>query len=319
MHFEAFIDQQLEAAKKNPRPVRTRVELTYGCNLRCVHCYNPTHQAKNELGTDEVKRVLRELMEAGCLWVSFTGGELFSRRDVCELVQFAQDLGLVVTLVTNATLVTPTLADQLRGLQPYQIEISIYGATASVYEAVTGVRGSFAKFVRGVDLLIDRGLEIMIKPVLMTLNVHEQEAMIHFAASRGVRFRVCTEIHPRVNGDPAPLAYRLAPDQQFEIWKSLSGEAIRRQSPLDGAAGGIEKGCATAGALFDCLCGKSGACVTPYGEMNLCTSISFPRYDVRQGSVAEGWKTLVQTVAGVSAGPAYECGTCNVSALLCFL
>ena len=75
--FEALMDRLGTKARSKPQMVRAMVELTYGCNLRCVHCYNPTHQAKNELSTEQVFRILNELAAQGCLWIGFTGGELF--------------------------------------------------------------------------------------------------------------------------------------------------------------------------------------------------------------------------------------------------
>jgi MoaA/NifB/PqqE/SkfB family radical SAM enzyme len=310
MHFEALIDRKREAAKVRPQLVSAMIELTYGCNLRCVHCYNPTHEARGELSTAEVEKILSQLAVEGCLWVSFTGGELFTRRDAGALVRYAKSLGMVVSLITNATLITPALADEIQEMNPYQLEISIYGATADVYESVTRVRGSFSHFVRGVELLLERKVDFILKPVLMTLNVHEKDAMIAFAQTRGLRWRASTEIHPRVDGNLEPLAYRLSPERSFEIWRELSGEAIRRNQASEAS---MESGCGSAGQLFDCLCGKSSAAVTPYGELNLCVSLQEPRFDLKRATLQEGWQQLVEHVENARPGPAYECQQCSLA------
>src|SRR5581483_1492763 len=70
---------------------------------------------------------------------------------------------------------------------------------------------------------------------------------------------------------------------------------------------------AASGEIFDCLCGKSGAAVTPHGKLNLCTSIYRPLYDLTSGSLAEGWQSLVELVAGARGGPQYECGGCRLA------
>jgi MoaA/NifB/PqqE/SkfB family radical SAM enzyme len=296
--------------------VRAMVELTYGCNLRCVHCYNPTHEAKNELSTDQICRILDGLAAQGCLWVGFTGGELFTRRDVFEIFRYAKSLGFVVSLLTNATLVTPERADQIKALAPYLVDISVYGATAETYERVTRVPGSFPKFVQGVDLLLERDVRIALKLVLMTLNAHEFEAMREFAVSRGALYKVGTEIFPRVDGCQEPLAYRLSPEQQFEIWRKISGKGILkriRSSSGESASQQEEDRCGSAGQLFDCSCGKSAAAVTPHGKMNLCLSTATPQFDLTAGTVSEGWKELVDLVASVKPGPEYECGGCGLA------
>src|SRR6058998_1099266 len=95
-------------------PVETMIELTYGCNLRCVHCYNPTHAAKGELSTEQTKTILDQLAEQGCLRVKFTGGELFTRKDVFEIFTHAKTKGFSIIILTNATLITPERADRIQ-------------------------------------------------------------------------------------------------------------------------------------------------------------------------------------------------------------
>src|SRR5438128_8471981 len=80
-------------------PVRAMIELTYGCNLRCVHCYNPTHQAKAELATAQIKALIDQLATAGCLDLAFTGGEIFTRMDLFEILAYAKAKGFLVTLL----------------------------------------------------------------------------------------------------------------------------------------------------------------------------------------------------------------------------
>ena len=175
--FDSLIKRLTEETKTSPRMVKSMVELTYGCNLRCVHCYNPTHEAKNELPTEKVFQILDQLAAQGVLWVGFTGGELFTRRDVMEIFQYAKQKGFVISILTNATLITPERADNIKALEPYLVDVSIYGATAETYERVTRVPGSFKKFVTGIDLLLERKAPILLKIILMSLNVHEFEEM----------------------------------------------------------------------------------------------------------------------------------------------
>jgi len=313
--FDALLGRLDQAGRAQPWMVQAMVELTYGCNLKCVHCYNPTHEAKNELSTEQIYRILDGLAAQGCLWIGFTGGELFTRRDVFEIFRYAKSLGFVISILTNATLITPERADQIRALNPYWVDVSIYGATAETYEQVTQVPGSFAKFVKGVDLLQNRGIPMFLKLVLMTLNAHEFEAMREFAVSRRLRYQVGAEIHPKVDGSKEPLAYRLSPEQQFEIWRKISGEQIlenRRPSPED-ALSQEEDRCGSAGQLFDCACGKSSAAITPHGKMNLCLSTYTPQYDLTTGTVAEGWERLVSLVASLKPGQDYKCSGCELA------
>lgn len=74
---ESFLAAVSSEASRKRQPESVPFELTYGCNLRCVHCFNPTHRAlPQELSTSEVLRLIDQLAELGVLTVTFTRGEL---------------------------------------------------------------------------------------------------------------------------------------------------------------------------------------------------------------------------------------------------
>jgi radical SAM protein with 4Fe4S-binding SPASM domain len=293
-------------------PVHATIELTYGCNLRCVHCYNPTHTAKGELTRQQIEAVLDQLAELGCLHLSFTGGELFTRADVFEIFGFAKRKGFMITLLTNATLISPERADRIQALRPHRVDISIYGATPETYERVTRIPGSFEHFVTGVHLLRERRVPLLIKMPVLTLNQHEVLQAKALVEGWGLKFQYCTEIFPRVDGSPEPLQYRLAPHEVVHVDDRIEGSQRWRTE------GGAEKGgrCQAQEGLFTCDCGKRSLAVTPYGRMNLCVSLPTPQYDLRSGTVSEGWSTLADLVERANEAPseAYECPSCPVNA-----
>ena len=292
-------------------PVQAMIELTYGCNLRCVHCYNPTHQAKDELATAQIKALIDQLAAAGCFHLAFTGGEIFTRRDLFEILAYAKDKRFSVTLLTNATLITPERADRIQALRPHRVEISIYGATLETYQRVTRIPGSFQAFLTGVQLLRERTVPLLIKMPVMTLNHHEVLEAKALVEGWGIKFVYCTEIFSRVDGSREPLQYRLAPHDVVHVDDAVLGARRWR------AEGGEEEGksCQAREGLFTCKCGRSSLTVTPYGRMNLCVSLPTPQYDLRSGTVSEGWRTLVELVdrANAKPGEAYECPTCPVN------
>ena len=92
-------------------PLSGAIEVTRRrCPLTCVHCYNnlpmADHEAsRSELTLEEHCRILDELADAGCLWLLFTGGEIFARRDFLDIYTHAEDTGSLITLFTNGTLI----------------------------------------------------------------------------------------------------------------------------------------------------------------------------------------------------------------------
>jgi MoaA/NifB/PqqE/SkfB family radical SAM enzyme len=124
-------------------PISGSIEITRRCPLTCVHCYNNLSMSDSaasqaELTLAEHCRILDELADAGCLWLLFTGGEIFARRDFLEIYTHAKKKGLLITLFTNGTLITPRVADYLAEWRPFAIEITLYGRTRETYERLTG-------------------------------------------------------------------------------------------------------------------------------------------------------------------------------------
>jgi len=132
-----FEDLLLPHSHTTRTPETVVFELTYGCNLRCVHCSNPTHKAlPNELTTAEILNLLDQSVDLGVLTVTFTGGELLTRPDVFDIFTHAALQGLLLEMISNATRVTPRVpAACAPSVQ--NICFSIYGATESTYEQVT--------------------------------------------------------------------------------------------------------------------------------------------------------------------------------------
>ena len=128
LDHQTFSQSLSAQAQQARRPDSATIELTYGCNLRCVHCYNPTHRAlPQELTTEEVRSILTQMANLGVLTVSLSGGEPSLRPDIEEILGHARRAGLLVSLLTNATRMTPAFAARLEELAVAQVFVSIYG------------------------------------------------------------------------------------------------------------------------------------------------------------------------------------------------
>ncbi len=289
-------------------PFEATIELTYACNLRCVHCYNPVHHATpNELPNSGVRSVIDQLIQNGCMLVLFSGGEPLMRPDAFELFKYAKSSGLQVAVNTNATLLTPEKVSQLIDLAPTLLSISVYGITQDTYESVTRVPGSFQNFMRGLSLLQNYPHPLHFKMPVMTKNVHELEAARAWFRERNLRLVHSVEIHPRSDGNLEPLEVRLPPSEAARL--RVQYDETTRCGGY-GRAGTLEG--ATSNQLFDCQCGKNSFAVTPYGEMNLCVSTPYPQYSLKTGNVREGWNLLVRFVENFTPSVKHECGGCDL-------
>ena len=301
-------------------PMTGTLELTRRCPLECAHCYNNLPMddpaARNgELSFDEYRKVLDELAELGCLWLLLSGGEIFARRDFFDIYRYAKKSGFLITLFTNATMVTEKVADQLAEWRPFAIEVTLYGNTRETYEALTRIPGSYDRCIRGIRLMLERKLPVKLKTVAVTINRHEVWDMKRFAEEElGVEFKFDAMINPRIDCSLSPLAVRLSPREIVELdltdpsrvieWKTF---ALRTQKPLH--LPGHE------GELYHCGGGVNSFAIDPWGEMSICVLSHRQSYNVRQGSVREGWVSALAAIRAQKATRPTKCTDCTLKAI----
>lgn len=296
-----FLAKLQSEARKKRIPQNVTFELTYGCNLQCVHCLNPTHRAKpEELRLLEIYRILEEVAEIGVFNVTFSGGELLTRPDLFKILRKARRLGLIITLITNATRMSRAMASRLEAEGVTTVYSSIYGVTKETYESVTGIEGSFERFIQGLKAIKSTSLIGILSMPVLTLNRHEFTAARELAISMAFDFQFTLDIHPRQDGNPAPLAYRLSPQEKIDFTQNDAGI-------MD-----LPSSCSDESGFFKCACGKTQFAVSPYGEMNLCIAFPFPKYDLRRGPVRDGWEVLKRTVDEAKPNEYYECPSCEL-------
>jgi radical SAM protein with 4Fe4S-binding SPASM domain len=268
----------------------------------------------DELRTDELKRLLDEIAGAGCVWLLLTGGEILLRKDFAEVFVHAKQNGMLVTLFTNGTLVTPELADFLASQRPFSIEITLYGATPETCERVTGHPGSFAKCLRGIRYLQERQLPLKLKATVSTLNRDELQALRCLAQEElGLPFRFDALLNARCDRSSGPLEVRLSPEEVVELdlldperVAALRSFAQRKKAC---AVGPNER------SLYSCGGGASSFAVDPYGRLRVCAISPGEGFDLRSGSFQAGWETFLARVVARKADLDTKCLNCPLREL----
>lgn len=293
-------------------PILGSLELTFRCNMRCQHCYIPLDQrvgrGEAELTLAEIQGILDEITDLGCFWLLLTGGEVLLRPDFLDIYSYARNKGLLLTLFTNGTLLTPQIADHLAQWRPFDIEITLYGASQETYERVTGIPGSYARCRRGIDLLLERNLPLALKTMVMTLNHHELEQMKRLAEELGVRFHFDPVLQLAMDGSTRPACFRLTPQEVVQVEKADPLRA--REWPKS-----IQENLANTVSdrrLFLCGAGKSSFHIDPLGRLSMCISSRYPSYDLKPGSFQEGWEIFLPQVTSRQYSDRYSCADCGL-------
>jgi radical SAM protein with 4Fe4S-binding SPASM domain len=304
--------RRLQRAASGARlPLSGSFELTFKCNLRCVHCYIPDFSGRGELSTGEVRRILSEAAGEGCLWMLLTGGEVLSRRDFADIYVHAKRLGLIVTVFTNGTLLEERHADLFAEFPPFSLEITLYGMSDATYEKTTGIPGRFARVRRAVERLVERRVRLTLKAVALRELHEELPAMRAWADSLGVPFRYDGAIHGRLDGSLQPLAARATPrelvaldagdPERYAHWKRFYDQFLKSTPKT--------------GALLSCGAGLQSFHVDPRGMLWSCEALPLDGYDLRRGSFRDGWYGTVGRVRERRAGARNVCAACDLKSL----
>ena len=165
---------------------------------------------------DEHCRLLDELADAGCLWLLYTGGEIFARRDFLDIYTYAKKKGFLITLFTNGTLITERIADHLVAWRPFAIEITLYGlTTARPTSGSPASRDRSTKCMRGIASLLERGLPLSAQDRrgLAPTGTRSTRCSASPKTSSASRSSSTPMINPRLDCSQSPLDVRLSPEE----------------------------------------------------------------------------------------------------------
>jgi radical SAM protein with 4Fe4S-binding SPASM domain len=316
LSYEDFSQRLQEKVAEQRIPITGSIEVTARCNLRCAHCFinlpaSDCQAQQGELTYEEWCTILDQIVDEGCLWLLMTGGEPFLRPDFLDVYTYAKRKGLLVNIFTNGSLITPRAADNLAERAPFAIEITLYGHTQETYERVTGVPGSHARCMRGIELLLERKLPLKLKTMVLTLNQHELADMRVFAEELGLAFRYDPVLNVRADGGQTPAAYRipaeevvaldLADDKRMKGWREFCDNFWGPPPQPE--------------LMYQCGAGVSTFHIDPNGYMSACLMSRVPAYDLRQGTFHKGWHDFMPGVRAQKRTRQTPCQHCDLISL----
>ena len=299
-------------------PVEVSIEVTRRCPLECLHCYNnlPMGDAAaraQELTLEEHCRLLDDLVAAGTLWILYTGGEIFGRKDFLDIYTEAKKRGFLITLFTNGTLITPRIADYLAEWRPFAIEITLYGATRETYEALTRVPGSYDRCMRGIRLLLEHGLPLKLKTVPTRINRHEVYEMRRMAEEDfHVEFKFDPLVNPRIDCSQSPLAVRLSPEEAvaLDFQDPQRGEEYRKL--LEREVGKPRVTTPDDNHRYFCGGGMNGCAIDPVGNMSVCVISHQQDYNIRAKGFRDGWEGRLLEIRNQARTRPTICDRCQI-------
>lgn len=302
-----------EKARVERVPILGSIELTRRCNLKCPYCYvgfDRDNPLEKELTRDEIFSLLDQIVEKGCLFLNFSGGEPFYRDDFHSIYRYAIEKGLLITIFTNGTLIDREMADLLANYPPLIIDITIFGANEDIYERVSGVKGSYLRFREAIKLLEERSIPFGLKSVISTINREEIGEMKKLAEGFGKQFRFDTLICPELNGSLHGTKYRITPREIIDLdyqdperWGEWLSFDCREWGPVQ------------SDRLYKCGGGLCSFHISSSGKLGLCVLDTNFRYDLIKGSFQEGWEQFIPWVRKKNDQKTNICSSCKIRAI----
>ncbi|WP_306423470.1 radical SAM protein [Streptomyces sp. JJ36] len=204
---------------------RASYELNLGCNFDCAHCYLAQKRFEG-LEWPDRERLLTAMRDAGVVWLQLTGGEPMIDRLWAETYRYAYDLGMMLSVSTNASVMwKPENITLLTERRPYRVTVSVYGATEDSFDGLTKRRGAFRKFRRGVETALDAGLPLTLNLIITESCAHEEQQMIDMAKAWSLPFHVFSNMSPTIYGGADSLP-------------AQSKEHLRERKPFAGCHAG---------------------------------------------------------------------------------
>ena len=248
-------------------PICLTWELTYACNLQCVHCLSSSgRRDPRELTTEECEAVIDELQRMQVFYINIGGGEPTIRKDFWHLVRYAVNHGVGVKFSTNGSGIDAEVAEQLAESDYVDVQISIDGADADTNDHVRG-EGSFATAVQAMEHLQAAGFEGFKISVVMTRhNIPQVDEFKAMADHYGAQLRL-TRFRPSGRGADSWEALHPTDQQQRELYHwlmdhpdVLTGDSFFHLSALGDALPGLNL----------CGAGRVVCLIDPVGDVYAC-------------------------------------------------
>lgn len=301
--WDELLGKFLKISRGKKEILVSNFELTARCNLQCKMCYvcrpaNDKLAKDRELTTAQWIRLAEEARDAGLLFLTLTGGEVFLREDFKTIYEKLTKLGFILKIYTNGTLMTPDIINWLATMPPKEVSITLYGTSRETYQKVTGYAEGFDKTVQAIDNLRAKGINTEIKTTVIHGNMHEYKQFVDFAGQRKSRIGIVNYVSPRREGCHSdPLGNRLSPQELFqyereitEYHQQVNVEAteifptVRKENDLAHKVGPSD--------AFRCLGGKCAAWVTWDGRLIPCGLLEMPETKPLENGFLEAWEEL---------------------------
>ena len=283
-------------------PLSGHFELTPRCNLDCVMCYvhlTKDQMYKPELSTEEWISLVDQACDAGMMYAVLSGGECFLYQGFWEIFDRLQSRGVLVTVLTNGTLLDRDTIVRLAACKPKRIQVSVYGSSPTGYDKVTGSGEAFYKVDRAINLLIEAGLPVNFAVTVTKQIMPDMKDILRYCDSKkkGVTRMNASLFETRFDTGREFKNFAITADEQVELSEirkevffegcvqDTADKTKSNEVELDKQIVFPERGLA-------CTAGRFGFAINWDGKMIPCSMLDYAdRYPLIEG-FQNSWKYI---------------------------
>ncbi len=298
-------------ASKSKLPLSGTFELSPVCNFACRMCYVRKTQREVDnsprriLTLEDWRRIAREGRDAGMLYILLTGGEPLLWPDFWTLYDELIDMGMLVSINTNGSLIDEKAIAHFVERPPLKINITLYGASDGTYRRLCGADGVFSKVDRAIRGLTAAGITVKLNCSVTPDNGADLDWIVDYAKQQNLILSAVTYMFPPIRREPGLFGRnaRFTPEEaaayQMRYLLRSRGERLYRGYLKQIREGymeppGLDEGCVDpADGRIRCRAGSASFWITWDGWMTPCGMMPDPRVDVTEGAFSEAWNRLV--------------------------
>ena len=259
-------------------------ELTYRCNLKCIHCYNPKNISDMEIPFESIKTYIDEAYDLGCFTVILSGGEATTYSHFTELICYVRDKHMSLEVFSNGLRLaeSKSLYKNLIDVYPHKIGVSLYSINEKSHEKVTAVTGSYNKTKEIIKQLRNDGVFVQIKNFLLSFTCRDCIKTAMFGKRINANVTADISLIPTINGNKKTLEYALSDNDLYYLFVNPKSPLFIGENPY----------------LFNkeehkkeslCFGGFSGVCVSPDLEVHICVSLPMSLGNLKNESLTKIW------------------------------
>lgn len=296
-------------AKRTATPLFGAFELTSKCNLDCKMCYIHTaaNQSYIDLSFASLKTIFDAAYKKGMMFALLTGGECLLRPDFCEIYSYLYDKGVIMSINTNAVLLSKKMVEFLVSKPPERIQISLYGSNDEAYERVTGKK-VFHNVAQSIDMLLEAGLSVDIAVTPSIYLYEDFSNILKYIKSRKLPYNIAPFLIPP--REQTENTGELSFEQRIELLKIqrvIGGKLIAEQRKTAPEAG-CRSNCDAQVLGMPCNAGTIRFVIDSKGFMIPCMSIPEIRINALENDFTDCWDYIHGKMAEVKQPP--ECNDC---------